>query len=763
MALAAGSAMPRANIAGSAYSLDLYLTAAQRRQLAGLCEARGSMVERRAPFKVAEWLDASPRGEGTIAFIPDPVNNAATLREAAWLVVDSWADDPDSSATLAKAQLTLRELATGPNADYFGELFSQFYKGSGWVAAIGGETSLFALPVGVSQLTQPGSLALGTVVKRVPVGANLVVNPDFETDASSWTLAGGTGSVARNAGDSKRGSACLQVIDTDAGNVTYAYQRVAVTPGVTYVLAAWVKQVTNATARSTIMLAWLDAGNNVLGSTQSSTVVGTNGRWQHVGLTGVAPAKATQVEIRLTPSTTAADQYTSNFDAVQLRPSVPLLQSPFTEPTIGNYAGVAVKGRPIIAAWNLGDVAVYDASADATDTDATSSYTRYFGTRGTLSDPKRIILDNGLVRLVIDEAFTTGAKAYVQGDVALNLAGQLVASHNSTRCPFMRLVSVVTNAPSLVELIVQWCDTQNFASGDNLINGKISLRRGVPGIEISGASMNDATNGTFQFEPPSGQWRAFLGDNLVGDANLAASTDDTTLGSNYVTAANADDPQFIVTASVTEKPDTAPTAARVSSTDGIGFRVYAPTLFAANTWGFYFHPWTWGFTHREAENGTLVGTAATEADAGSSNGQRVKLLANGDQVTFTAWSQSELPIGDYYLVVRAKDTNQVANDFRFRVNDVTAASDIATSTLTLAAAYAYKVLAFSLTVTAHQLSLIAEKITAGANTIYVDDFWIIPKAVNSTSPDRAVACFPDAWGRGTKMPTRLRDVIRRAT
>lgn len=132
----------------------------------------------------------------------------------------------------------------------------------------------------------------------------------------------------------------------------------------------------------------------------------------------------------------------------------------------------------------------------------------------------------------------------------------------------------------------------------------------------------------------------------------------------------------------------------------------------------------------EAEDGTLAGGADTE-DVSDDINESARLNAQNENVY---WDLNALPAGRYIVLVRAKDTNQVASDCQLSVENTTDGeyrnqenNDVLK---TLTGSFAYYQLIFDITSTdvsdVDNIRITALKATATSNTIYIDYFLIIP-------------------------------------
>lgn len=128
----------------------------------------------------------------------------------------------------------------------------------------------------------------------------------------------------------------------------------------------------------------------------------------------------------------------------------------------------------------------------------------------------------------------------------------------------------------------------------------------------------------------------------------------------------------------------------------------------------------------EAEDVNGVGTPANgtiTADANASEGYCIVCDASTEggsiQATQSEW---KLPITDYRIYVRAKDSAQVANDLTLRIYNTSDSTDAGSTTKTLTASYVW----YSLDVTlaaddiGNALEVQAYKTSATANSISID-------------------------------------------
>lgn len=130
-----------------------------------------------------------------------------------------------------------------------------------------------------------------------------------------------------------------------------------------------------------------------------------------------------------------------------------------------------------------------------------------------------------------------------------------------------------------------------------------------------------------------------------------------------------------------------------------------------------------GISGQFYDSDDCTSTGVQTADSDAVNGYADVLDASGEKVYFDLTQNDyELPDGDYKLFVRVKDTNQVADDVKLEVYNVTDASSVASSTHTATATYSYFVLDVTTDSTedGDSIRFSCEKATATANSISID-------------------------------------------
>ena len=145
--------------------------------------------------------------------------------------------------------------------------------------------------------------------------ANIVLNPSFTTDLTSWTLNDATSTTRQSTGGYSNGP-CLQTIGDGTGT-EYVYQDRQVDKYKRYRLSAWVSSTVASSAL--VSVTWLDSGSNVISSETPLSNGSTTGTGVWVG--GYITAPATAAFARVVMSIPDASTATSKFDDVTLYPA----------------------------------------------------------------------------------------------------------------------------------------------------------------------------------------------------------------------------------------------------------------------------------------------------------------------------------------------------------------------------------------------------------------------------------------------------------
>lgn len=130
----------------------------------------------------------------------------------------------------------------------------------------------------------------------------------------------------------------------------------------------------------------------------------------------------------------------------------------------------------------------------------------------------------------------------------------------------------------------------------------------------------------------------------------------------------------------------------------------------------------------EAEDTINTGSHTHITDSTASMGNSVTFSAQDDDLK-RVFAQSDivLPVGNYVMIVRMKDANQVTNDARLRVYNLTDSTYPAVAYHTLTSSYAWYSMPFSIAAgdAGNNITFRVSKDTTTTNTIEVDCFGFV--------------------------------------
>jgi hypothetical protein len=159
----------------------------------------------------------------------------------------------------------------------------------------------------------PAGTPSGTLILRSSSPVPLNLNPDFETNASSWTAAGGT--LTRDTTQHNTGAASGKLVATGSVATSITSEKEPITAGNTYKTDGYLRASIATTVNMNVT--WYTAANAVVSTSTGSMSVTAN-TWSHISNSFVAPATATQASIVLSLSGTPAAGVTLWVDDVTL-------------------------------------------------------------------------------------------------------------------------------------------------------------------------------------------------------------------------------------------------------------------------------------------------------------------------------------------------------------------------------------------------------------------------------------------------------------
>jgi len=354
-----------------------------------------------------------------------------------------------------------------------------------------------------------------------------------------------------------------------------------------------------------------------------------------------------------------------------------------------------------------------------------------------------VYLQNGLIRLEIvdDRAYPMDIYFYNPSDVAWQnprnrYAWRLDDVGKSMVYGYFRHIVYVSPEKCVIQ--VRYTDTATHDE-DYFMDVNYTLLRGGSYVLAEIVNLYPPNPVEYWVGADSSSRFVYVGDNSIADDDLAISSANTTVTDNFTVGFDPDKNEWLFFTGANTMPGGSDADFRGINGDAYFRHIIAEDVFV--------HRRITGFSQfsnvsnlfKEAEDATLAGGATVVADAGASGGQAVLLDAINEIVFYSFMAGTNLPAGRYLVVIRARDTNQIANDLgitshnftdgesRNEENEGTATNQIPV----LTANYEYYSWVFDITSTDATgtdsiRSPLCKKIQAAANEIYIDYFLIIP-------------------------------------
>ena len=148
--------------------------------------------------------------------------------------------------------------------------------------------------------------------------SNLVPNPSFASDASSWTPVNGA-SGQRVTTDYYQGpTACYQLT---TGSTNYAGIQstnfISISPGNYYTLSAFLKNISGPARNAYVQFSWHDSGGNLISYSASSPTAVVD-QWRKITVSAISPSNATQCRIFVQYGEGVQSGWITNIDAISL-------------------------------------------------------------------------------------------------------------------------------------------------------------------------------------------------------------------------------------------------------------------------------------------------------------------------------------------------------------------------------------------------------------------------------------------------------------
>ncbi|RLG24506.1 hypothetical protein DRN85_07570 [Methanosarcinales archaeon] len=338
------------------------------------------------------------------------------------------------------------------------------------------------------------------------------------------------------------------------------------------------------------------------------------------------------------------------------------------------------------------------------------------------------VVENGLVRVIINEGTSEGFKVYWWNGSAWELvdgffAVQQISWNNYiAETPYLNKINSITADEASVRVEMWHSSYSTYVD--------VVLRRGDYNIKL--ILREKSAN---QVSP---EWRSSdctLGI-LSGDTGvpLASVMTGSTVGSeadNFSALFNTTDGRLLCIAQTTQEGNQQAYSNSVVYTEFMANRTWMTTLpqsiFLAVV------PFSQvSNLFKEAEDATLLGGATVDTTQTDDSGDSVLLDAQNEAVYYSLTGETDLPIGRYIVFVRAKDTNHIENDLGITVYNQTDSRHISEDknykNFTLTSSFTYYGVVFSINDedSGDTLQVRVYKARSDANNIYIDYFLIIP-------------------------------------
>lgn len=158
-----------------------------------------------------------------------------------------------------------------------------------------------------NQIYTSGGRSWSAVYDTTTTRTNLIQNPNFEVNTSTWTVQNGA-TIARTTLYQYFGTASLLITSsaTNYNGASIGANRVSVVAGTTYYLSAYVRNVSGNTRNIYIGIQWYDSIGTYISEVNSASqgTLSTAAGWVRRYATGTAPANATSANIFITSGTT---------------------------------------------------------------------------------------------------------------------------------------------------------------------------------------------------------------------------------------------------------------------------------------------------------------------------------------------------------------------------------------------------------------------------------------------------------------------------
>ena len=390
------------------------------------------------------------------------------------------------------------------------------------------------------------------------------------------------------------------------------------------------------------------------------------------------------------------------------------------------YPNFSVKYDLDDADVNKGDVKVWDTMGETDE----SLWQR------VLSEDHKFegdcVIENGLIRLWIDEGTHQGLKFYYWNGNSWTLQISDFGIWRAVDCdyPFLKSIDSLTIEKAVVNVRLEDTSTED---GDNFVDVKVTLKRGSYIFEID--PQDAYPSGSIELDMRGfGGGFVYVQDDLIGGGKVGLTANNTTMTDNHIIAFNDAGNAVLIVVALNQKPAAGNKRFRSWMGDTIEVEQIADADIQATTMYIGLIPFSKiANLFKEAEDAVQSTGVTVDTTQTDDSGDSVVLDAQSEFVEYQITGITDLPKGRYIMFVRAKDSAQVADDLHlvvFKENGgVTYLNEENADTFhTLTSSFAYYGIVFDITENedGDLIHLRARKDTATTNTIWIDYFLIFP-------------------------------------
>ena len=201
-----------------------------------------------------------------------------------------------------------------------------------------------------------------------------------------------------------------------------------------------------------------------------------------------------------------------------------------------------------------GDVKVFDTMDSVTESDWRRVYSEDHDFTGD------VVFENGLVRMIIDNAQAYGLELYYWNGSAWSQPLNYIRLYQETDArsmsyPFFNFIEEMKRQES-VTLRARLCES-GTESGTEYVEIQITMKRGKRHIEMSIIESRPTQDLRIIFNNSTELRRSYVGDSEVGDADMGITGTNTVLTDNYMVALDDEGTSVAALLSSNQKPNAA--------------------------------------------------------------------------------------------------------------------------------------------------------------------------------------------------------------